>query len=46
MLALQRTAPSRENALLRAEIEVLKQQNSELASKLTVAESRLGQHSR
>eukprot|EP00877_Chromochloris_zofingiensis_P009451 jgi/Chrzof1/475/Cz01g17050.t1 len=43
---LQRTAPSRENAMLRAEVEVLRQQNQELSGKLKAAESKLGQHSR
>jgi hypothetical protein len=41
----QRTGLSKENALLRAELEVLRQQNQEITSKLrAVAEGKLGSH--
>ncbi|KAF6252450.1 hypothetical protein COO60DRAFT_1644014 [Scenedesmus sp. NREL 46B-D3] len=42
----QRTGPTKENALLRAELELLRGQNADLAARLQLAEGRLGQHSR
>jgi hypothetical protein len=43
---LQRTPPSKEAALLSAELELLQRQNQELLNKLQAAEAKLGQHNR
>lgn len=41
-----RTGATKENALLRGELEVLRQQNAELTNRLQIAEIQLGQHTR
>jgi hypothetical protein len=42
----QRTGPTKENALLRAELELLRGHNADLAARLQLAEGQLGQRNR